>query len=98
MTRVLPVPAPARIKTGPRNVSTARRCSGFSELNFNIVAQCIEMRPAFQRETQGNDKNSSVSSITLNGLEYSTIHIQPLLGSFVFFCSTRLFRPIRITQ
>src|SRR5262249_10575829 len=30
MARVLPVPAPARISTGPSVVSAARRCSGFS--------------------------------------------------------------------
>ena len=27
---VLPEPAPARMQTGPRTVSTARRCSGFN--------------------------------------------------------------------
>jgi hypothetical protein len=27
---VLPVPAPARMQTGPRTSSTARRCSAFS--------------------------------------------------------------------
>src|SRR5271169_2918349 len=30
MTRVLPLPAPARISTGPSVVSTASRCCGFS--------------------------------------------------------------------
>src|ERR1022692_2902153 len=30
MTRVLPLPAPARINTGPSVVSTASRCCGFS--------------------------------------------------------------------
>ena len=30
MTRVLPLPAPARMSTGPSVVSTASRCSGFS--------------------------------------------------------------------
>src|SRR5260221_554337 len=30
MARVLPVPAPARISTGPSVVSAAARCSGFS--------------------------------------------------------------------
>src|SRR5712691_5687630 len=30
MTRVLPLPAPARISTGPLVVSTASRCCGFS--------------------------------------------------------------------
>src|SRR6266849_5696528 len=30
MASVLPVPAPAKIKTGPSVVSAARRCSGFS--------------------------------------------------------------------
>src|SRR5215472_8490498 len=30
MTRVLPLPAPARINTGPSLVSTASRCCGFS--------------------------------------------------------------------
>src|SRR5205085_11265476 len=30
ITRVLPLPAPARISTGPSVVSTASRCCGFS--------------------------------------------------------------------
>src|ERR1700683_471032 len=30
MTRVFPLPAPARIRTGPSVVSTASRCCGFS--------------------------------------------------------------------
>src|SRR6266404_1200023 len=30
MTRVFPLPAPARINTGPSVVSTASRCCGFS--------------------------------------------------------------------
>src|ERR1700686_1065022 len=30
MTRVFPLPAPARISTGPSTVSTASRCCGFS--------------------------------------------------------------------
>ena len=33
MTRVLPLPAPARTKTGPRVVVTASRCRGLSELS-----------------------------------------------------------------
>ena len=36
MTRVLPVPAPARMRTGPFSVSTASRCCGFNELRFGI--------------------------------------------------------------
>jgi hypothetical protein len=39
MTRVLPVPAPARISTGPFKVSTAWRCWGFSEFKFNTRAE-----------------------------------------------------------
>src|SRR5664280_1277157 len=39
MTRVLPVPAPARINTGPFNVSTAWRCWGLSEFRFNTRAE-----------------------------------------------------------
>src|ERR1035438_5229721 len=39
MTRVLPVPAPARIRTGPFNVSTAWRCWGLSEFRFNTRAE-----------------------------------------------------------
>ena len=37
ITRVLPVPAPARINTGPRIVSTACLCCGFSEFKFNMA-------------------------------------------------------------
>src|ERR1035438_203698 len=36
---VLPVPAPARIRTGPFNVSTACRCWGLSEFRFNTRAE-----------------------------------------------------------
>src|SRR6266568_2868619 len=39
MTRVLPVPAPARINTGPFNVSAAWRCWGLSEFRFNTRAE-----------------------------------------------------------
>src|ERR1017187_9081281 len=38
MTRVLPVPAPARISSGPLRVSTAWRCWGLSEFRFNTRA------------------------------------------------------------
>ncbi len=41
MTRVLPVPAPARIKTGPLMVSTASRCCGFSLLRSNMRARSL---------------------------------------------------------
>ena len=37
ITLVFPVPAPARISTGPFRVSTAIRCCGFNELTFNIA-------------------------------------------------------------
>src|SRR6185503_10481736 len=40
MTRVLPVPAPARIKTGPSRVCTARRCCGFNESTFDMRNEC----------------------------------------------------------
>ena len=36
MTRVLPVPAPARMRTGPRMASTAWRCCGLSVLRSGI--------------------------------------------------------------
>ena len=36
MTRVFPVPTPAKIKTGPSMVSTARRCCGLSVERFNM--------------------------------------------------------------
>src|ERR1035438_3270830 len=39
MTRVLPVPAPARISSGPLRVSTAWRCWGLSEFRFNTRAE-----------------------------------------------------------
>src|ERR1043166_1973314 len=42
MTRVLPVPAPARINSGPWRVSTARRCWGFNEPRFNMRARSVE--------------------------------------------------------
>src|SRR6266516_4515926 len=46
MTRVLPVPAPARIKTGPWIVSTASRCCGFNEFRFNMRARSVRRRGA----------------------------------------------------
>src|SRR5712691_6746188 len=41
MTRVLPVPAPARIKTGPSMAFTAERCAGFRQSKFNIRARSV---------------------------------------------------------
>src|SRR4051812_26099823 len=38
MTRVLPVPAPARINTGPSVVWTAARCGGLSADKFSTTA------------------------------------------------------------
>ena len=45
MTRVLPVPAPARISTGPRIVSTACRCCGLS-VNSNSTSRAEFNLPA----------------------------------------------------
>ena len=45
MTRVLPVPAPARIKTGPLMISTASRCGGFSEPKFDMGARSLVSEP-----------------------------------------------------
>src|ERR1035441_3503596 len=39
MTRVLPVPAPARMSTGPLTVSAAWRCCGLSVFKFNMGAK-----------------------------------------------------------
>jgi hypothetical protein len=44
MTRVLPVPAPAKIKTGPSVVSTAWRCAGFKVAKFNIRGASIKAK------------------------------------------------------
>src|SRR5690242_4340772 len=48
MARVLPVPAPARISTGPSVVSAARRCSGFRLSRKLVMGRrqsnvCIDM-------------------------------------------------------
>src|SRR5213593_1878614 len=48
ITRVLPVPAPARIKTGPRRVSTAWRCCGLSEPKSNIGREVYGSRGGIQ--------------------------------------------------
>src|SRR5215467_3534679 len=43
MARVLPVPAPARINTGPSCISTAWRCSGFnSSRSFSMGSVAFE--------------------------------------------------------
>ena len=42
MTRVLPVPAPARIRTGPLMVSTAWRCCGLSEAMLTMRRRSVE--------------------------------------------------------
>jgi hypothetical protein len=39
MTRVLPVPAPAKMSTGPLTVSAAWRCCGLSAFKFNMRAE-----------------------------------------------------------
>src|SRR3974390_1637831 len=51
MTRVLPLPAPARMSTGPSEASTASRCCGFnasrndkrdgSECAASILQECL---------------------------------------------------------
>src|SRR6516225_1983476 len=42
MTRVLPVPAPARINTGPRTVSTACLCCGFRSEDVSRVDAALD--------------------------------------------------------
>src|SRR5436309_6177603 len=56
MTRVFPVPAPARINTGPCSVSAARRCCGLSELRFNI-GEVYGAEKIFQQEQRRVVKN-----------------------------------------
>src|SRR5512133_3822416 len=48
ITRVLPVPAPARISTGPCRVMTASRCCGFSVLRFNIAPSFYQSPVRYQ--------------------------------------------------
>ena len=40
MTRVLPLPAPARTSTGPFVVVTASRCGGFSGREETVRGHC----------------------------------------------------------
>src|ERR1051325_11915311 len=55
MTRVLPDPAPARIRVGPSTVSTASRCCSFSMIRLQgtgdrlqgVVFQCCSSSVAF---------------------------------------------------
>src|SRR4051812_199227 len=44
MTRVLPVPAPAKIKTGPLIVSAAWRCCGFRELRLIMRGRSLDCK------------------------------------------------------
>src|SRR6185437_11854867 len=74
ITRVLPLPAPARINTGPSTVSTASRCCGFNcerndretapelrDQNFaDSILQERSLLPA--RETTGTDHASDQTS------------------------------------
>lgn len=63
MTRVLPDPAPARMRTGPSVVSTAARCSGFS-----LSKRCRKMsRP---------EGKCPVSSVPLPRNRYWTCNVK----------------------
>src|SRR6266699_4165601 len=53
MTRVLPLPAPARISTGPSVVSTASRCCGFSWSRKDNAGVAPESLIQFYRECVG---------------------------------------------
>ena len=44
ITRVLPVPAPARTSSGPSVVVTASRCAGFSDRQQGGVARLRAVR------------------------------------------------------
>src|SRR5271154_7098001 len=54
MTRVFPLPAPAKISTGPSVVSTASRCCGFRS-SRNDKRECSEFSTRILQEKQGED-------------------------------------------
>src|SRR4051812_28412896 len=64
MTRVLPVPAPARIKTGPLIVSTASLCCGFSELR--LIMRGREFKS--ERRARKSEKRKIFGAARSNGL------------------------------
>src|SRR4051812_22665743 len=72
MTRVFPLPAPARMSTGPSVVSTAARCCGFSfsrKDNWGKTPASI---------LQGiNDSGSSLNPGS-HQLPQTTAHAQPI--------------------
>src|SRR5688572_13549309 len=77
ITRVLPVPAPARIKTGPFIVATARRCSGLSESRLNIGTRILVQREVVtRRHTRKAAKVIKVIHKPPEASGYSTL--QPL--------------------
>jgi hypothetical protein len=57
ITRVLPVPAPARIKTGPLVLSTACLCSGFRALKFTMRARSLGTKKLRAREERRGARN-----------------------------------------
>ena len=61
MTRVLPVPAPARTRRGPSVVEAASRCAGLSEARSGLSAREERLRAA-EEECMGRDKGRSYTT------------------------------------
>src|SRR3981081_609656 len=61
MTRVLPLPAPARISTGPSVVSTASRCCGLSWSRKDNAEVTPEALIEFYRGLDAAGRRSAIS-------------------------------------
>ena len=89
---VLPEPAPARMQTGPRTASTARRCSAFSSIGASYGAGPPELVPnlcqlPIATRTRVGDRTTTASG----GLASRT-----LLSTCFVFGSIRITLPLRL--
>ena len=50
-TRVLPEPAPARMRIGPSGASTAARCSGFNSSRFTVTVAASKLRSGVHHDS-----------------------------------------------
>ncbi|MPZ22018.1 MAG: hypothetical protein GEU28_00380 [Dehalococcoidia bacterium] len=72
ITRVLPLPGPARISIGPSSVSTARRCAGFSAARISMGGVAIlpsgwrQSAAILAERSTGPEQPMSLDTITDN--------------------------------
>src|ERR1039458_2560069 len=79
MTRVLPLPAPARISTGPSVVSTASRCCGFSWSRKDNAEVAPESLIQFYRGIAAGGMRAPISGFKFLKRDAHTLRIALIL-------------------